>query len=677
MPPPDRAQPDADAVAAVVAWIDAELGTGRPDPGRVTIRRLNRTEYRNTVRDLLGVHYDTDAHLPADDVGYGFDNIGDVLSLPPALLEKYLAAAEAIAARAVVDEDPAHPPVHRVAAGELTVTGGGSQRGGAAWLHSSGMVGATHRFPRDGEYVLRARAWGQQAGPDPVRMAFRAGRANLGVVAVPATAPTTYEVRARVKAGTHGVGVVFTNDYYRPDHPDPKQRDRNMAVEWLEIVGPVDAPVVADAQRRLVPRPPSAEPAAAAAYLREVAGAFLARAWRRPLRDGELDRLLAAVEAGAAPGATFHARLRLAVTAALVSPHFLFRVELDPEAAADAWRVGDFELASRLSYFLWSSMPDDELFALARRGELARDDVLAGQVRRMLRDPRASELSRNFAAQWLHLRGLDEAAPDPERFPGVDDALLDAMRAETELFFEAVLREDRSVWDFLDGDFTFLNEKLAKHYGIEGVKGDRMRRVRLDGTRRAGVLTQASVLTVTSNPDRTSPVKRGKWILEALLDAPPPPPPPGVGTLEEVEAAQGATMRERLALHRADPNCASCHVRMDVLGLGLENFDAVGRWRTHEGARPVEAGGTLPDGRSFDDPAGLRAILRADPAFLRSLSRHLLTFALGRGLTDGDEAAVRDLVAALEREPTLKRLILGIVRLDAFRMKRSDKVTTK
>jgi hypothetical protein len=295
----------------------------------------------------------------------------------------------------------------------------------------------------------------------------------------------------------------------------------------------------------------------------------------------------------------------------------------------------------------------------------------------MLRDPRASELSRNFAAQWLHLRALDEAAPDPELFPGVDDALLAAMRAETELFFEAVLREERSVWEFLDGDFTFLNERLAKHYGIEGVKGDRMRRVRLDGPRRAGVLTHASVLTVTSNPDRTSPVKRGKWILEALLDAPPPPPPPGVGTLEEVKAAQGATMRERLALHRADPNCASCHVRMDVLGLGLENFDAVGRWRTHEGARPVEAGGKLPDGRSFDDPAGLRAVLRADPAFLRSLSRHLLTFALGRGLTDGDDAAVQDLVAALEREPTLTRLILGIVRLDAFRMKRSDKVTTK
>ncbi len=355
-------------------------------------------------------------------------------------------------------------------------------------------------------------------------------------------------------------------------------------------------------------------------------------------------------------GATFEQRLRIAVTAILVSPHFLFRIE--PAGDRD---LDDFELASRLSYFLWSSMPDDELFALARKGEVRPN--LREQARRMLRDPRASSLAENFATQWLQISRIDSVTPDPGRFPGVTRALLEDMRTETILLFDAVLREDRSVWELLDGEFTFVNERLAKHYGLPGVRGERMRRVR----RRGGVLAHASVLTATSNPTRTSPVKRGKWILESLLDEPPPPPPPGLdGLKDDGKHVEGLTLRQRFEQHRKDPMCAACHATMDALGFGLENYDAVGRWRERDGSLPVDATGKLPDGRSFDGPAGLRAILKQDPAFPRSLSKHMLTYALGRGVADADERALGRLVKALQRTPTLRRLVEEIVTLEAF-----------
>ena len=667
---PPEGGPTAAEYDAAVAWIDARFGRPEADPGRATIRRLNRTEYENTVRDLFGVDFDARALFPADEVGHGFDTIGDVLALPPALFEKYLLAAEQVARLAIVDEDWENPAVRRFDAGALAIAGNGNRRGDTAFLYSSGEVSASCTLPRDGEYVIRARCWGQQAGLETVRMAFRVdGRAEAHAD-VPATAkePAVYEHRARLAGGERRIGVAFVNDYYNPRDPDPSQRDRNFAAEWIEVVGPIDAPVLPAAHRALVPERVPAERHDAA--LRRVIETLAPKAWRRPVTAEEVEGVRGAAARAAPEGASFEKRVQLAVTTLLASPHFLFRIERD-RLDAGAWPVDDFELATRLSYFLWSSLPDDALFAAAAGGTLSSEAVLRAQVRRMLKDARASALARNFATQWLQVRGLDDARPDPALFPGVDDALLDAMREETVLYFDAVLREGRDVKELIEGDFTFVNEALAGHYGIPGVRGPAMRRVPVAAPR-GGVLAHGSVLVSTSNPTRTSPVRRGKWILEALLDAPPPPPPPGADQFDDSEKARAdASLRERMEVHRQDPNCAVCHARMDTLGFGLENFDAVGRWRDRDGPHPVDSDGVLPDGRRFAGAAGLKGILAAAAAFPRSLAKHRLVYAPGRGPGDGDEAALDTLVDALRKDPTLPRLIEEIVMLDAFRMRRA------
>jgi hypothetical protein len=537
MPPSyRRLRPSQPEIERISGFLEDELGrvdcTLPRDPGRVTIRRLNRVEYYNTVRDLAGIKFQPADDFPADDVGYGFDNIGDVLSMPTLLMEKYLAAAEAI---------------------------------------------------------------GEAAFKNP-------------------------ETRRRI----------------------------------------------------LSPGAGATTPAAA----RQILERFAGLAFRRPVTPGELDRLVGFVELAKKNGDSFETGIQLGLQAILVSPHFLFRVEIDrePNNPKAVHPVSDYELATRLSYFLWSSMPDEQLFGEAKQGTLRKN--LEAQVRRMLKDPRAHALVDNFGGQWLQTRNLKTAAPDPNMFPTFTNELRADMLRETEMFFEAVVREDRSILDFLDADFTFLNERLARHYGIDGVKGDQLRRVRLTDGRRGGVLTQASILTITSNPTRTSPVKRGKWILENILGTPPPPPPPDAGELsDDKNAILSGSLRQRMEKHRRNPSCASCHQRMDPLGFGFENFDAIGAWRTKDGEFTIDPSGVLPGGKSFRGPSELKAILKSrDKEFARCLTEKMLTYALGRGLEYYDKCVLDEIAADLaKKQYRFSSLVIDIVKSDPFQKRRGKR----
>ncbi len=681
MPPANKPQPSASERAALVAWLRDTLfqvDCSRPDPGRVTLRRLNRTEYNLTVRDLTGVDLQPADDFPMDDIGYGFDNIGDVLSLPPVLLEKYLAAAGKVLDAAIVT-GPAAAPVKRLHGDDLE--GGGEADDGGRTLPSEGEVRALPPLEGPGEFVLKARLYGEQAGPEPVRAAFRVDGKDVQVFEVQArqAAPETYEHRLTLSEGKHRFSVAFLNDYYRPDDPDPANRDRNLHVVHLEIAGPKHTPAdaVPESHRRIFfVKPEGSGSEAQLACAREIIGEFARRAYRRPIKSDELERLLGLFRLGQAEGESFEASVKLALQAVMVSPHFLFREELppadsDPEGVQP---VSEFALASRLSYFLWSTMPDEELFHLAERGALrARLDA---QIQRMLADPRASTLTANFAGQWLQFRTLEVVAPDRKEFLAFDDELRVAMRRETELFFETILREDRSVLEFLDADWTFLNERLARHYGIEGVRGDAFQRVSLKGTSRGGVLTQGSFLTLTSNPTRTSPVKRGKWVLDNILNTPPPPAPPNVPLLEETPQAKlTGTLRQRMEQHRADPLCASCHALMDPIGFGFENFDGTGAWRDRDGEFPIDPAGQLVSGESFRGPAELKRILLTArrEEFLRCLAAKLLTYALGRGLEYYDQCAIDGIVHGMRQgEWRFSALVAGVVYSPPFQLRRGE-----
>lgn len=682
MPPEGKPQPTAAEREAAAGWIEAELArldTQSPrDPGRVTMRRLNRDEYNRTVHDLVGIDLQPADDFPADDVGYGFDNIGDVLSLPPILMEKYLASAEKIAEAAIIAPESYPPEIKRFEAQNLSSTLDRAQlEDGAEVLVTDGELYTELEFARNGNYTFRIRAWGDQAGKEPVRMALRVGDKELGRfdVANDRDQPKMYERVAYLKDGKQKVALRFLNDFYDPDAPNPRARDRNLVIDSLEIIGPpaIDGKHMPSSHYRFVPRAPQASTREAMA--REVLTKFAGRAFRRPARPDEIEKLVGLVRLALAQGDSYERGLQLAVQAVLVSPYFLFRVELDPAAdpAGKPHRLNDYELASRLSYFLWSSMPDDALFELAAKQKLHDPATLAEQVRRMLKDKKSGALVENFAMQWLQLRGLQTATPDPNRFPQFSDALRYSMLTETEQFFAGVLREDRSVLEFIDADYTFVNERLAKHYGISGVRGSDFRRVTLKDGNRGGVVTQAAVLMATSNPTRTSPVKRGKWILENLLGAPPPPPPPMVPELDEKEKAElSGSLRQRMEQHRADPGCASCHQRMDPLGFGLENFDGIGAWRTKDGAFPVDAGGTLPDGRTFNGPRELKAVLLArKDEFVRCLGEKMLTYALGRGLESYDTPALDRIVSGtVGKQYKFSAMVAEIVLSEPFRMRR-------
>jgi len=677
MPPDDAPQMSEGEAATLTQYLQGVLSKANckinPDPGRVTLRRLNREEYNNTIRDLVGVDFRPADDFPSDDVGYGFDNIGDVLTLPPLLMEKYLAAAEAVADQAILADETPRGPSRRWKAGSLPRASehGNPDDQGGLLMFTNAEVGVGDAFPKNGSYILRARAYGQRAGKDLPRLELRIdGKEAKGFeVKAEEHAPGTYEARVKVKRNAR-FSVAFTNDAYFPDAPDKEHRDRNLNVEQLEVVGPLyslphDLP---DSHRRIIFRRPTA--LNKRETTREILGKFATRAYRRPATAVEVERLARLVEAVEKDGERFEKGIQLAMQAVLVSPHFLFRVELETRPGGPR-ALTDLEFASRLSYFLWSSMPDDELLDLAAKGQLRAGRNLDAQVVRMLKDPKSKEFVENFSGQWLQTRNLRLANPDRGRFGQFDEPLRQAMQREVELFFAAVVRDDRPIADFLHADYTFLNDRLAKHYGIEGVKGDQFRRVALTDPRRGGVVTMASVLTVTSNPTRTSPVKRGKWILEEILGTPPPPPPPGVADIpddDEKQQVARVSIRAKMEKHRADPNCASCHARMDPLGFALENFDAIGGYRIQDGDAPVDASGVLPDGRKFVGPVELKAVLqtRIKP-FARCLTEKMMTYALGRGLEYPDRCVVEKVAdATLAGGGRFSTLVSGIVHGDPF-----------
>ncbi len=668
MPPKGMPVPPADQIASVTGWFETQFArldrNMKPDPGRVTARRLNRVEYNNSIRDLVGVDFKPASDFPADDSGYGFDNIGDVLSLSPVLMEKYLAAAEKIARKAIVADPPPKPTRERIehfpAKGEE---------------NPAQDLTARHPFPVEGDYLVRGLVNGRHEAL-LITLWLDGKELKTFPVDTEDEAPRMGEMRLHIPAGEHELKAALLHDDTRPDAQIPdeenakdkkKKPGREPFVDRFEINGPYNphARPLTESHKRIFVcghAPGQHRPECA----RLVVAALARRAYRRPVSDIEIGNLVRFVNLAQQNGDSFEQGVRVALEAILVSPHFLFRIENDPSPnnPALSHRIGDYDLASRLSYFLWSSMPDAELFRLAGENKLHKPEVIDAQVRRMLLDPKAVALVDNFAGQWLELRNLDSFKPDPDRFPNFDEDLRKAMRQETRLFFEAVIHEDRSILDFIDGKFTFLNERLAKHYGIPGVTGPEFRRVELTGDERSGILTQASILTVSSYPTRTSPVLRGKWILENFLNDPPPPPPPGTPNLNESAIGATSSLRQQLEQHRANPACATCHSRMDPLGFGLDNYDAVGHWRTQDGKFPIDSTGTLPGGKTFSTPAQMKEILKADRgAFARCLTEKMLTYALGRGVERYDRPAVnlisRRLAASDYR---FSRLVLEIVK---------------
>lgn len=710
MPPKEKPRPAAKDVEAFLQSLDGLLASmdcsGTRNVGRVTLHRLNKSEYNNTIRDLIGVNFRPADDFPNDDVGYGFDNIGDVLSVSPLLLERYLAAADSILDQAIVTTEVPKPSKIRMP--ELKIAqGAGEDRRGTVTITRGTVVGES--YLDEGDYIIRATVYGEQLGKEPVKAALRLGRKELQQFEVKAVQaePIVLEFKTRLPKGTSRLGVNFVNPYAedlpadkKPSEPkaveaktkdgkappaqakDSKadkgtkgetkpvatKKERKLVVRRIEAEGPFNPPppVVSDVQRRLLAHKEGVPPREAA---REIVSHFATQAYRRPVAPDEIERILKIYDRAAQEGERFEGRIRLALTRILVSPFFLFRVELDPPGAkaGTSYQIDEYELASRLSYFFWSSMPDAELLQLAAAGQLRQN--LPAQTRRLLKDPKSAAFFQNFPGQWLTLRGLANVAPDPKLFPQFDNELRDAMYRETELFFETVVREDRSIGDLLDADFGFVNERLAKHYGIEGVKGKEFRRVKLPPNR-GGILTQASILTLTSNPTRTAPVKRGKWVLDQILNTPPPPPPPDVPPLAETGELKG-TLRKMMELHRANAVCSSCHQRMDPIGFAFENYDAVGAWRDKDGGFPVDASGVLPSGQNFKGPGELKSILKEKKdLFGRCLSEKLLTYALGRGLEYYDKCAVDTILKAVaQNNYKFSTLIDEVVKSEPFQMR--------
>jgi hypothetical protein len=677
MPPKGKPRPSDAELERMTKWIDATLAktdcTGEKQPGRVTIRRLNRVEYNNTVRDLVGVDFQPADDFPSDDVGYGFDNIGDVLSMSPILVEKYVAAAGQIVEKAIVLDAASRVPLKRIEAKDLS----GGDRLGSRAVISNKEAWTEFQFPKEGEYSLRVKAFtalkDEKVGELP-RLVVRLDDREVLAVDVKEARDNarTQSVRLDLPAGMHKIVLSDGRVVARADASTEQPTRRPLLiVEFLEVRGPVDLPA---SHRKIMTCEPSRD-RSREDCARKILNEFASRAFRRPATAEEVERLVKLTKVVEEQGDSFERGIQLGIQAVLASPHFLFRVETDTDRnhASAIHPVSDYELATRLSYFLWSTMPDDQLLDGARRGELHRPDVLDAQVHRMLADPKSQAFTENFAGQWLQLRDIAKINPDVELFPSFDFQLRTAMERETELFFDSIMREDRSVLEFLDAKHTFVNERLARHYQIEGVKGDEFRRVSLEGSPRRGVLTHASILAITSNPTRTSPVKRGKWILENILGAAPPPPPPGVEELDDSkEATLKGSLRERMQQHRSKPMCASCHARMDPIGFAFENFDAIGAWRDFDGKFTIDPAGTLPGGTQFDGPTELVDLLKTvrKQQFCRCIAEKMLTYALGRGLEPYDRCAIDRIVEALEQSDfRFSSLVLAIAHSDPFQLR--------
>lgn len=719
MPPPERPRPDAAAVAAFVSELETALdrvAAAAPNPGRIAVHRMTRVEYVNAVHDLLALEIDP-SMLPVDDPGIGFDNNADILSVTPALMARYLSAATKISRLAIGNSEAVRPSIQVYEASEFAFQEQRMSEDMPFGTH--GGIAIRHVFPLDGEYAFKMRLQRNTLG-DTIRgldeeheiqvridhglvERFSVGGAYQGydpglVNAIPEddlenqrlhtyrlTADDHLEFRIPVQAGTRLVSAAFTDR--APRTPEgiplvPSSRHRWIfgddaawpGIATLQIAGPYDGTAPEDTpSRRQIFRCRPADEGEHASCAREILSALAHRAYRRPLVDADIDELMRLFTAGS-QDAGFDQGIELALEGLLSSPSFLFRVEHDPEGASpgDIYRVSDLELASRLSFFLWKSVPDEELLQLAEGGRLGDPAVLEQQVRRLLADPKATRWMNDFMEQWLTVRNLGGHAPNPDRFLVFDDNLREAMQRETELFFESQVRDDNSILELLRSDYTYLNERLAEHYGVPDVYGSHFRRVRMEDPNRRGLLGHGSVLTVTSYADRTSVVLRGKWVLETLLGAPPPPAPPNVPPLEENAAGRAPTsLRERMEQHRENPVCAGCHAPMDPLGFVLENFDAIGQWRDRDAGLPIDASGSVAGGQTIYGPEELREyLLTRDDEFLLTVTEKLLSYALGRGLEYYDAPTVRELVRDTAGDDyRWSSLILGIVRSLPFQMR--------
>ena len=733
MPPIEEDQPAEDQRQAVATWIARELErldrSTPPDPGRVTTRRLNRTEYNNTIKELLGIDLRPADDFPQDDSGYGFDNIGDVLSLSPALMEKYVAAADRVARHALFGTPKSEPTLTKLRSDGRRVreTRVVPEAYDVTGLSMANAFHAIHRVPVDGEYAVRVVLGGvRPKGSEPVAVALWIDQREIRAVPHDPERSATFsddrqdfggqtlEFRVRLEAGDRWLSVaiprIFEGLPARFNGPNPSKRPEPPPPQFTPPAGAPPERIALlrkrfdDTQAELQKLPlngvrvSSVEIAGPYAYdtgpskasiakiytcghgvtghapvcARTIITDLARRAYRRPVTPREVAPIVALVRSVEKEEGSLAEGVAVGIQALLVAPDFLFRLERD-RPGSGSFLITQHELATRLSYFLWATMPDAELRRAADAGTLRNPQVLTAQVRRMLRDPRARALAEHFGGQWLQFRALESITRDRDRFPDFEDYLRLSMRRETELFFEHIVREDRSILDFIDADYSFVNERLARHYGLPDVSGPQFRRVPLGSSPRGGVVTHGSVLTVSSYATRTSPVLRGKWILDNLLNAPPPEPPPDVPNLDEVSIGTSASMREQLEAHRKNPTCASCHRRMDPLGFGLENFDAVGAWRTMDGKFPVDASGTLPDGRSFTGPEELRTILKGDrDAFGQALAAKLLTYALGRGLERYDNQTVRLIASRLPRHDyRFSGLVLEIVNSLPFQSRKA------
>jgi len=671
MPPPDEDAPGDTERRELMSWIDNTIFSvdpDNPDPGRVTLRRLNRYEYSNTIRDLLGVTPHVDDILPPDDSGYGFDNIGDALSLSPIHLERYFDAAETALDQALVTG----PMPRERQSGRLQ--GDGQPRDTGRHLTNNGEVTTVFTAARPGRYRIEITAGGTPGGDADPDMELRIGGQPPHVWKVTARdgAPKVHAHEWNVdSAGEIGVSAMFTNDFYDENHPDPARRDRNLWIVRIDLAGPLDGPPPPKPETHLRIFGEGKLPEETdSSYATRVIAAFAKRAFRRPAATDEIRRLRDL--ALKSSGNNIERGIRDALMAVLVSPSFIYREEAAGDTAGDKSLISEHALASRLSYFLWASMPDERLLELADAGKLRHN--LSSEITRMLASEKSSSLVTDFAGQWFQTRDLDIITPDAKLFPHFDRQLAEDMRAETGHLVAHVIRENLPIHTLLDADYTFLNERLARHYGYPDVNGNAFRKVALQSPRR-GILSHASILTLTSHPTRTSPVIRGKYILDNILNTPPPPPPQNVPALEaNREHGRDLPLRQQLERHRSDPACSSCHALMDPLGFGLENFDAVGRWRDSENGHRIDTSGKLADGRSFTGADELFKILRKDPhdRFLRAAASKMLTYALGRGLEYYDRTAIDRIVSTAKKEDgRIHSLIHAVIQSVPFQYRRN------
>ena len=708
MPPQGMPQPDTATRNALVSYLQTSLDRAelaRPNPGRPLVHRLNRAEYANAIRDLLSLEVDAATLLPPDDSGYGFDNVADVLGVSPVLLEAYVRAAGKISSLAVGDPNTAPGGetfrVRQDASQDVHIEG--------LPLGTIGGILIKTTLPLDGEYLLEPKYFRTNLGvlrgleyPSQCEIAvdgervhlasfggdadFKASLANMTTAGD--AVDTRCSARVKLRAGPHVITSAFLRGsstentlrlqpYIRSsnDTLDPAGRPH---LDRFSITGPFHPTGSGDtpSRRQIFTCRPKAE-AEEQPCARKIMTTLLRRAYRGTGSDTDLQRVMAFYDQGRHEG-TFETGIEVALERLIASPKFVFRSERDPAHATlgTVYRISDLELASRLSFFLWSSIPDDELLRLATEGKLHTPAVLDQQMRRLLKDPKAAALTDNFAGQWLYLRNLRTMIPNSVEFPDFDDNLRQSFQRQTELFFASIIHEDRNVLDLMTADYTFVNQRLAKHYGIPNIYGSNFRRVAVTEEARKGILGQGSVLMVTSHTDRTSPVVRGKWVLDNLLGAPPPPPPPNVPALDESNQKGGRvlTMRERMEAHRANPYCASCHKLMDPIGFSLENFDATGWWRTREGGTggtPIDASGQLLDGTKINGPVELRnALLKNPEIFVATFTEKLMTYALGRGLASADMPVVRSIVReAAKSNYRFSSIVNGIIASAPFQMR--------